>query len=278
MIGRTIFRRPHAVTAAAASRGLVLSLFPGAGLLDRGFAKAGFCVVRGPDTLLGHDVRDFHALPGAIVGVIGGPPCQDFSRARRRPPSGHGAAMLKEFARIVIESGAEWWLCENVPTVPTLWITGYATQRFNLYASEFALQHRRNRAFQFGHRGPGLLVARGTQSQRLKPTPLASDGERGRRRNFADVCELMGLPRSFNLPGLTRGAKLRAVANGVPVPMAYAVACAIRDRWDTPANRSQCPCGCGREIRGKQKLATAACRKREERRRRGDTPPALRFD
>lgn len=33
--------------------GLVLSLFPGAGLLDAGFTQAGFSVVRGPDLLLG---------------------------------------------------------------------------------------------------------------------------------------------------------------------------------------------------------------------------------
>ena len=35
-----------AKSQAAVSR-LVLSLFPGAGLLDRGFEQAGFCVVRG---------------------------------------------------------------------------------------------------------------------------------------------------------------------------------------------------------------------------------------
>lgn len=30
---------------------LVLSLFPGIGLLDRGFEDLGFCVVRGPDLI-----------------------------------------------------------------------------------------------------------------------------------------------------------------------------------------------------------------------------------
>src|SRR2546427_10071710 len=69
---------------------LVLSLFPGADLLGRGFEQAGYCVVRGPDTLLGQDIRSFHLVEHAFEGIIGGPPCQDFSRARRRPPSGYG--------------------------------------------------------------------------------------------------------------------------------------------------------------------------------------------
>lgn len=40
--------------------GLVLSLFPGIGMLDRGFEEEGYCVVRGPDVLWGGDIRSFH--------------------------------------------------------------------------------------------------------------------------------------------------------------------------------------------------------------------------
>lgn len=32
---------------------LVLSIFPGIGLLDRAFEEEGFCIVRGPDLLWG---------------------------------------------------------------------------------------------------------------------------------------------------------------------------------------------------------------------------------
>lgn len=35
----------------APANNLVLSIFPGIGLFDRGFEAAGFCVVRGPDVL-----------------------------------------------------------------------------------------------------------------------------------------------------------------------------------------------------------------------------------
>lgn len=39
---------------------LVLSLFPGIGLLDMAFELEGNCVVRGPDVLWGGDIRTFH--------------------------------------------------------------------------------------------------------------------------------------------------------------------------------------------------------------------------
>jgi DNA (cytosine-5)-methyltransferase 1 len=246
---------------------LVLSLFPGAGLLDRGFELAGFCVLRGPDILLGQRIESFRVPTGHISGVIGGPPCQDYSRARREPPTGYGGKMLDQFRRVVTEARPAWWLIENVPGVPDVSIEGYTAQRFNLFAWECGSRQRRNRAFQFGSLdGVALVLERRSVSQfrNLAPAVMAKD----RRRNFADLCELQGLPRDFDLPGLSRSAKYRAVGNGVPVMMAQLVAEAIRDRGVTLARL--CACGCGRPIDGpsRQKSATAACRKRLERRRR----------
>lgn len=60
---------------------LVLSVFPGIGLLDRAFEQEGFCIVRGPDVLWGGDIRRFHPPPGMFDGLIGGPPCGSFSLA-----------------------------------------------------------------------------------------------------------------------------------------------------------------------------------------------------
>jgi len=248
-------------------KNLVLSLFPGADLLGRGFDSAGFVVVRGPDTLLGQDVRAWSVTQvcHAFEGIIGGPPCQDFSRARRRPPTGHGRAMLEEFRRLVTEADPDWWLLENVPGVPDVHIPGYVTQRFNLFASEFGLRQKRNRSFQFGSRdGCKLVLLRGTQSQSLKPAALASTSG---HRTFADFCELQGLPRSFTLQGLSRRAKYRAVGNGVPVPMSAAIAKAIAARSHITADIRLCACDCGRPVTGRQVSATAACRKRLERRR-----------
>ena len=58
---------------------LILSLFPGIDLLGQGFEAEGYCVVRGPDRLWGGDIQDFHCFSGRFDGVIGGPPCQDFT-------------------------------------------------------------------------------------------------------------------------------------------------------------------------------------------------------
>lgn len=245
---------------------LVLSLFPGAGLLDRGFTAAGYCVVRGPDTLLGGDVREFHAsILHTFTGIIGGPPCQDFSRKRRTPPTGHGRAMLAEFVRIVEEAQPDWWLMENVPAVPSVSIIGYYHQRLNLDARECGLNQARLRTFQFGGRdGIPIRPIRQDVSRHIKPSPtvLAKDD----RKNFRRLCDLQGLPRSVTFPGLSRTTRLRLVGNGVPVPMARIVAEAIRDRH-APMPARLCACGCGRSLgsAASQRTATPACRQRVHR-------------
>lgn len=258
-----------APTFAAASRvELVLSVFPGADLLGRGFEGEGFCIVRGPDLVWGGDVREFRPPPGRFSGVIGGPPCPDFSRARRTEPTGYGLEMLAEFARIVSEAQPEWWLMENVPGVPSIGIPGFTVQRFNLNAAECGGRQNRLRTFHFGSRdGSSLVIDRGVTPEKRHPTCMASEASRGKqRRGWPEFCALQGLPSGFDLPGLSVAAKYRAVGNGVPVYMAAVIACAVRSRG---ASRSValCVCGCGRRIFGRQKSATPACRKRLERSR-----------
>lgn len=248
--------------------GLVLSLFPGAGLMDAGFAHANFCVVRGPDLLLGTHIETFTPPPGAFEGVIAGPPCQDFSRARRRPPTGHGLEMLRQFARCVTAARPQWFLLENVPGVPDIAIPPYTIQRFNLLASEFGVAQRRNRAIQFGSLdGVPLTIPRSTESHSadLQPAALAHDP----RADWRELARLQGLPPDFDLPGLSRTAKIRAIGNGFPVPVAYALAIAITRRHALEASR-RCACGCGKIIAGPphHRAASASCRKRLERQRR----------
>jgi len=186
--------------------------------------------------------------------------------------------MLAEYIRIVTECDPVWWVLENVPGVPDVEIAGYVVQRFNLFASEFGVRQRRNRAIQFGYRdGLKLVLSRGESQQNLRPAAMASDLARGRGRTFADLCELQGLPRNFDLPGLSRAAKGRAVGNGVPVPVSKALAEAIRDRQVTQ-DIHVCLCNCGRPVTGKQIAATAACRKRLERARRGHRAASLRLN
>jgi DNA (cytosine-5)-methyltransferase 1 len=247
---------------------LVLSLFPGIDLLGRGFEAEGFCVVRGPDVIFGGDIRTFHPPPGRFDGIIAGSPCQDFSRVRRAAPSGHGAAMLTEFARSVTEAAPEWFLLENVPTVPSIQISGYTTQRFDLRANECGLSQQRLRHFQFGSRsGEVLLLDRDERGAVTEPAALATEGRRPQRRSWAAFCAAQGLPPDFDLRGWSVAAKYAAVGNGVPIPMARFVARAIRDARYPSELITLCTCGCGRSISGKQLAAGEACRKRLQRRR-----------
>lgn len=101
---------------------LVLSLFPGIGLLDMAFEQEGFTVVRGPDPLWGGDVRRFHPPAGKFDGVIGGPPCQAFSSLvhlnRKKGIEPSFGNLIPEFVRCVEEAKPAWFLMENVPNAP----------------------------------------------------------------------------------------------------------------------------------------------------------------
>lgn len=248
---------------------LVLSLFPGIDLLGRGFEAEGFCVVRGPDVITGGDIRNFHCLPGRFDGIIGGPPCQDFSSLNRNP-SDEGLELLKEFLRVVEEARPEWFLIENVTRVPDVAVSVYTVQRFDLNARECGLRQSRQRHFQFGSRSGLVLVP-----ERQKPTGpvekicLASEGSNKQRRGWGDFCELQGLPRDFELKGWSVALRYRVVGNGVPVPMARVVARAIREARIRAVDVRLCICGCGRICQGNQIMATPGCRKRMERRRKG---------
>jgi DNA (cytosine-5)-methyltransferase 1 len=247
---------------------LVLSLFTGAGLLDRGFRQEGFCVVSAGDILLGQDVREFSPACHKFNGVIGGSPCQEFSKAFRGVPTGFSLEMFHQYERVVTEAQPEWFLLENVPQVPDVKIEGYKIQRFNLNAKEVGVKQNRLRCFQFGSRdGARLVIDRSVTNDPVENCCLASEGKRSKRRGFADFCELQGLPRDFLKDSeLSQQVKYLIVGNGVPVPMARVIAGAIKRRHVTQFARL-CVCDCGRPVHPGQTLATAACRKRMQRRR-----------
>jgi len=256
---------------------LVLSLFPGVGLLDQAFRSSGFCVVTGPDLIVGGDVREFAAVPNRFDGVMGGPPCQGFSRANRfatdptHPSVVNSRAMVGEFLRIVSEASPTWFLMENVPCVPDVRIDGYQVQRFGLTAPECGLSAQlRNRHFQFGH-CDGWIVRpdRQTVTHRKKPGVVAravTTKSSSARTRVSDVAKRQGVTE-LQLPGWTKTAKIKAIGNGVPIPMGRVLAAAILNAG--PRDTADCPCDCGRRITGRQRSATAACRKRLQMERRG---------
>lgn len=252
---------------------LVLILFPGVDLLGMAFEEIGMCIVRGPDLLWGGDVRKFHPPPGVFWGVAGGPPCQDFSGLRRTAPTGYGLKMLDEFTRVVTEAAPEWWLMENVARVPDVTAPDYVTQRLDInngwYGDSTRLRH-----IQFGSvTGRLLNVTRLSGVTATEGAALAGD-----RRSFDEVKRLQGLPPDFDLPGFLVSEKIRAVGNGVPLPMGRILAAAILEAYDQAVTvqfdlagavtaPGKCGCGCGRRVTGKQMYYDYSCRKRAQRRR-----------
>lgn len=269
---------------------LILSVFPGIGLLDRAFEEEGFCVVRGPDLLWGGDIHNFHPPAGRFDGVIGGPPCQAFSSLQRlvehnrtkARAAGNMSAyrepenLIPEFECIVAEAAPGWFLMENVDGAPIPCVDGYVVDPA-LYDNRVAPwpdgiggeQSRRHR-FSFGTRdgrplAPHLEVAaleRARWSRRVLASggyvPVALEGgnheildgrpARDHRRPngrmsllgrkdttyFREACRLQGLPDDWDLPGFTVAAKVRAIGNGVPIPMGRAVARAVRQALGLP--------------------------------------------
>lgn len=228
---------------------LVLSLFPGIGLLDRAFEEHGFCVVRGPDLLWGGDVHTFQPPAGKFDGVIGGPPCQahsQFAQLVRHTGRQTAQDLIPEFSRCIAAASPSWFLMENVVAAPAPVTPGYAQSRLQLNARHVG---SRERAFTFGLRGarcPRFHV----ETEALEPfgwcnTVLASGGikpgtedKRGRRRGneygyhgpkaLAHAKHAQGLPPDFlDAAPFTAEGKFRVIGNGVPLPMGRAIARAV---------------------------------------------------
>lgn len=274
---------PRPLSSLDESHALVLSTFTGAGLLDRGFRAAGFCVVSAGDAQFGQPIEEFHTRPGWFTGVIGGPPCQRISRANRtnRDVSA-GLELITEFFRVVGEALPGWFVLENVdglPDVSELVPLGYSLQRLHLNPRELGFKQHRPRWFLFGYaHGEPLAIQYATaaewRSVGVSRCCMASEGKHSERRQWAEFCELQGLPRSFSFPpGLSTALQYRLVGNGVHVGTARIVATAILERPQgslalrTPPTRRLCVCECGREVRAGVLHGTVACRKRMQRRR-----------
>lgn len=208
---------------------LVLSLFPGIGLLDRAFEEEGFCVVRGPDLLWGGDIRQFHAPPGKFDGVIGGPPCKGES------PLSHfngtpGVTMRHEFHRVVAEAQPAWYVMEAVKAheefqdhiirLNNRWL-GQAQRRIRFFHSNLNLRP--------------FIQVEALEPHDYKLAVLANHGSaigtvfKGMAKyTLAEACTLQGLPADFDLPGFTQQAKYEALGNGVPLAMGRTIARAVK--------------------------------------------------
>jgi DNA (cytosine-5)-methyltransferase 1 len=225
---------------------LVLSLFPGIGLLDRAFELEGFCVVRGPDLLWGGDVRNFRPPVEPFDGVIGGPPCKRYSQASGG--TSHADDLIPEFERVVCEACPRWFVMENVVEAPIPAARDFVAQAVIVENRDCGGVQKRVRRFTFGWSGAMPPPSFATEwwaepaSSEYAPTvtgnatiyagakpwnPRASRSSRS-RSYLARAIELQGLPKSYELPGFTVAGAIEAVANGVPLPMGRAVARAVK--------------------------------------------------
>ena len=236
---------------------LVLSLFPGIGLLDRAFEEEGFCVVRGPDVLWGGDIRNFHPPHGKFHGIIGGPPCQAFSSLAHlnrsigvEPKFGN---LIPEFERVVEEASPGWYIMENVPQAPIAAVEGYQYQAFLLSDAECGGHTSRDRRLTFGRawRLPPLqfplFLQRPNQKKKLAVTGSArkiSVGATIRRRDkgqspeegyssrlsIPEMLRLQGLPENFfEHSPFNVTAQRQMLGNGVPMAMGRAIARAVKE-------------------------------------------------
>lgn len=278
---------------------LVLSLFPGIGLLDRAFEQAGFCVVSSPDPLRdGSDrsIKNFHAPAGHFAGVIAGSPCQAWSVARRGQVTATeretAKLLIGHGARVILEAQPNWWLWENVPRIPNIKIEGYTHQRFDVNHAECGGTMLRRKHFQFGVKkiynldggeyewwnmfGSQLLIPRKLALTKPAKTPV---GRRSLETTWPELLALFDLPQDFKLPAFTRAGKYLAIRNGVPLKVGTIIATAISNltAGKQPPVKL-CKCGCARAVTGqKQFLATPACRKRMQHRRQGTQQQTLYF-
>lgn len=235
---------------------LVLSLFPGIGLLDRAFEEEGFCVVRGPDLLWGGDIKRFHAPRGRFDGVIGGSPCQAFTRlAALIRHNGYELAedLVPEFERVVAEAEPCWFLHENVRAAPVATVPGYSVDARIVNGRWLGEEQSREHRMDFGVRGSRVLKldispwCATFDNPKWSPRVLASGGTSGctgarahkkkrtdlhkrlrSRAYFDNAKRLQGLPADFDLPGFTVAEKIRALGNAVPLPLGRALARAVK--------------------------------------------------
>jgi DNA (cytosine-5)-methyltransferase 1 len=238
---------------------LVLSLFPGIGLLDMAFEAEGFCVVRGPDLLWGGDVHAFHPPAGRFDGVIGGPPCQRFSRLAHLVEHVYGPEklapdLIPEFVRCVVAAAPRWFLMENVEGAPVPVVPGYATTARMVNNRWCGGVQNRARRFSLGVRGQ-VAPAWGVTGEAFEPAekvpavcasgstwvPVRIGGSGKRKggisgdksqRYLAQAIAAQGLPPEYEahlLAHFTVRGAVHAVGNGVPLPLGRAVARAVRE-------------------------------------------------
>jgi DNA (cytosine-5)-methyltransferase 1 len=221
---------------------LILSLFPGIGLLDMAFESEGFCVVRGPDLLWGGRIETFHPPAGRFDGVIGGPPCQQHSTASAIRGT-EAEDLIPEFLRVVREAEPAWVVMENVlktvrhPAVPADWFPallrdwdcgGLTARRRVFFSWPFAILSPSRAPGDASHSVMATSWKRGSsKSQYVKdkgflPGDLPIE-EYARLQGAEEIGQRLVAAHS------SKAFAVHVLGNGVPLAMGRAVARAVKE-------------------------------------------------
>lgn len=256
---------------------LILSLFTGAGLLDKAFRDKGFIVVSAGDIIynIDGDIKNFKGIKNKFEGIIGGPRCQDFSVLNRNRPDKfncYGFDMLQEFKRVVLECQPNWALLENVRETPDLIIDDYTFQRIDINQSWYENVNRLRHIQFYSKKSNPLFIHfdRGVTDQDKKncdSAALASDN-----RTFKQLLKLQGLNEDINFPDFTVKGKKKLIGNGVPLSIGYVLADSVlnvtdpgKKNCDSAAPIKLCKCPCKRIVTHQGQFYDYSCRKRFER-------------
>lgn len=187
-----------------------LDLFSGAGGLSCGFDQAGFNTIlaidnddRAIETIrrniatagLVEDLTEFHPEDAPIDkaqvdGVVGGPPCQDFSVANFFSRGGERTNLVFVFAKWVKQYNPDFFVMENVVGIKSTdnvfeelldtFPDKYDVQHKTLNAQDFGVPQRRNRVIIVGTKGDFEFPSGGgssTVSDAFDGLPYVEAGE-----------------------------------------------------------------------------------------------------
>ncbi len=202
----------------------------------------------------GGDIKLFHPPVDVFEGIIGGPPCQEFSHLRSvnaGRPSKWGN-MIPEFERVVTEGQPTWFVMENVDIAPIPSVNGYRVYPALLNNRLLGESQNRVHRFSFGTRTGSWLSFNVAveQNKEWAPRVCASGGVKpGRPRGNQTSLKYLGwktveaLRESLRLQGLpadfldespfTLAGKHSVIGNAVSLPMARALAKAVRRATNT---------------------------------------------
>lgn len=142
------------------------------------------------------------------------------------------------------EAQPAWFIMENVPAAPLPSVPGYQVHSQKLNNQWYGGVQDREQRISFGTRDGRRLDVPGDVFESLEyaPAVCASGMKPGRptdrnerlkymgwktKEAFEQVRRLQGLPDDFELPNFTVSGAIKAVGNGVPLPLGRTIAKAV---------------------------------------------------